>query len=47
MTATTYIGPYDVTDYATWKAALDVAVVAGESIEPVRYGSTIIFVRVG
>lgn len=32
MTAITHYGPYDVTDYATWQAALDAAISAGNSI---------------
>lgn len=43
MTATTHYGPYDVTDYLTWKAALDTGVSSGSGLTSVTYGSRIIF----
>ena len=39
-------GPYDVTDYATWQAALDAGVQAGSSIQVIRYNTKVIFLEI-
>ena len=45
MTATQYLGPYDVSDYKTWQEAIDVAIpVGGTAIYPVQWGSKVAFI---
>ena len=47
MTATTHYGPYNVTDYKTWQAALDAGVSAASQLVAIRYGpDKVIFVEV-
>lgn len=46
MTATTHYGPYDVTDYETWKTALDAGIASGENLTLVRYGNKVIFTKI-
>jgi len=46
MTATVHYGPYDVTDYEDWQAALDAGVGTASSLTPVIMGSKLLFVEV-
>lgn len=39
-----YLGPYDVTQYGTWQAALTAKGAAAADIKPVVYGNNVIFI---
>jgi hypothetical protein len=41
MTAVTFLGPYDVTSYATWEAAI--TATAATSAQPIYFGSNVVF----
>lgn len=41
MTAITFLGPYDTTDYATWEAAI--VATAATSVQPIYVGSNVVF----
>jgi len=41
MTAITFLGPYDATDYGTWASAI--TATAATTVQPIYLGSNVIF----